>query len=300
VTISSVHTDTDLPRLAIVPTESLVPHEEYDVQRSQPLVGRLRDEGILKNPPVVAPIQGENRYVVLDGTNRAVAMLALACPHVVVQIVDYDDPELILDTWHHLVTGVPPAEFLDELRSIEGLQIEPASQLHARAELARRQAIAYLVVPGDAARAHDTGGWPPDAGQARVHVLYAVGDMRRRTATLTRAVNVYQQRGRIHRVNTDYFEQLLPLYDDASALIVFPRYAPSEIMELARQGAYLPTGITRHVIPGRVLRLNFPISVLADNRPLHEKNAWLQDWLRTKLVKQEVRYYQESTYLFDE
>jgi len=40
--------------------------------------------------------------------------------------------------------------------------------------------------------------------------------------------------------------------------------------------------------------------VLADNRPLHEKNAWLQDWLRTKLVKQEVRYYQESTYLFDE
>jgi hypothetical protein len=275
--------DADLPRLEIVPTDSLVAHEEFDPQRSEPLVGRLRSERLLKNPPIVASIQGEDRYVVLDGTNRVVAMSLLACPHIVVQVVDYDDPNLILDTWHHVVTHMPVTEFFDALNGIDGLRVEPGNQLHARAELARRQATAYALLP-------ETG----------VYLLYAEGDIQRRTATLARLVNLYQQRGRIHRVSTDHFEQLQPLYADIAALVVFPRYEPSEIVELARQGGRVPAGVTRHVIPGRALRLNFPIDVLADGRSLDEKNAWLQTWLRAKLVNQEMRYYQESTYLFDE
>lgn len=282
-----LRTDTELPRLAIVPTRSLVPHEEFDLKRSEPLAKRLRAEGVLKNPPVVASVEGEDRYVVLDGTNRLVALSVLACPHTVVQIVDYDDPNLVLDTWSHLITDMPPDEFGVAMRTVDGLRIEMATHLHARAELARRQAAAYAVLPD--ARA-------PDG----VYLLYVDGDARQRTATLARLVNLYQARGHIHRVKTDHLEWLLPLHEHVTALVVFPRYEPSEIIELARQGAALPTGVTRHVIPGRALRLNFPLSVLLDDRSLDEKNAWLQDWLRAKLAGKEVRYYQESTYLFDE
>ena len=127
----------------------------------------------------------------LDGTNRIVAMSLLACPHIVVQVVDYDDPDLILDTWHHVVTNMPVAEFFDALNGIAGLRVEPGNQLHARAELARRQATAYALLP-----------------EIGVYLLYVEGDIQRRTATLTRLVNLYQQRGRIHRVSTDHFEQL--------------------------------------------------------------------------------------------
>jgi len=282
-----LRTDTELPRLAIVPTRSLVPHEEFDLKRSEPLAKRLRAEGVLKNPPVVASVEGEDRYVVLDGTNRLVALSVLACPHTVVQIVDYDDPNLVLDTWSHLITDMPPDEFTLAMRTVDGLRIEMATHLHARAELARRQAAAYVVLSG--ARA-------PDG----VYLLYVDGDARLRTTALARLVNLYQARGHIHRVKTDHLEWLLPLYEHVTALVVFPQYEPSEIIELARQGAYLPTGVTRHVIPGRALRLNFPLSVLLDDRSLDEKNAWLQDWLRAKLADNEVRYYQESTYLFDE
>jgi hypothetical protein len=285
--MNSLHAVRELPRLAIVPTLSLMPHEELDLKRSEPLARRLRAEGMLKNPPVVAPVEGEDRYVVLDGTNRLVALSALACPHTLVQIVDYDDPNLVLDTWSHLITNMPPGEFTVAMRTVDGLRIEMATHLHARAELARRQAAAYAMLPG--ARA-------PDG----VYLLYVEGNARLRTAALARLVNLYQAHGHIHRVNTDHLEWLLPLYQDVTALVVFPRYEPSEIIELARQGATLPTGITRHVVPGRALRLNFPLSVLLDDRPLDEKNAWLQDWLRAKLADKEVRYYQESTYLFDE
>ena len=90
-------------------------------------------------------------------------------------------------------------------------------------------------------------------------------------------------------------------YDDVSALIVFPPYQPAEILELARAGLRVPTGITRHIIPARALRVNVPLDLLRDPVvTLAEKNAWWHEHVKQKLVDNEIRYYQESTYLFDE
>jgi len=266
VALTPIRREADLPGLRIVPTASLVPHEEFDLQRSEPLVARLRNESHLKNPPIVAPIEGEDRYIVLDGTNRAMAMTVLAYPHIVVQVVDYESPGLLLETWYHLVTEMPSADFLFALRTVEGLMVEPTDLLHARAELARRLATAYVIMPPDRADGHHT-----------VYLLYAEGDLHRRTMLLNRLVHVYRMRGRIHRANTDHIEHLVSYYPNVTALVVFPHYQASEIVELARQGAYLPPGITRHIIPGRVLRINFPLEVLAEDRPIEEKNAWLQE-----------------------
>jgi hypothetical protein len=295
VTAPASHNESDLPRLRIVPTASLLPHEEFDAQRSEPLIARLRRETELKNPPIVAPIEGDDRYVILDGTNRALAMRALAYRHIIVQIVDYDDPSLVLDTWFHLVTGMPPQSFFAALQSIDGLHVAHGELLHARAELARRQAAAYAIAPPRLSESRGAAHAP-----GTVYLVYAAGDIRRRTSLLNRLVGMYQEQGRIHRVGTDHLERLLPYYDEVTALVVFPRYEPSEIVELARQGATVPAGITRHIIPGRALRVNFPLAVLSDDRSLDEKNEWLQDWIRQRLVDKAVRYYQESTYLFDE
>lgn len=300
------HAEGDLPRLRIVSTKSLVPHEEHDMQRSAPLVERLRSEGVLKNPPIVAMLEDQDRYVILDGTNRALALGALSFPHVIVQVVDYDDPRLILDTWFHLVTDMGCDDLLRALGALGGVRIQTADLLHARAELARRQVIAAIITPDpcgspineqtDAQPVSDVAA----SGSNRVHVVYVDGDARRRADALKELVGVYESRGQIHRVVTDHLGQLMPYYDKVTALVVFPRYTPSEIMELAQQGAYLPSGLTRHVVPGRALRINFPLDVLSDGRSLEEKNIWLREWIRTKLASKDIRYYQESTYLFDE
>ena len=285
--LDSTPAGAPLPRLQVVPTACLVPHEQFDVSRSQPLISRLKADGALKNPPVVARIAGDDRYVVLDGTNRAVALQALACPHIVVQIVDYDDPNVVLDTWSHLVTGIPTADFLNAVQSVNGLRLAPGDLLHARAELARRQVAAFIVLP-------------PAEPSPSVLLAYVDGDVRRRSSVLTRLVNAYQLSGQVHRVHADHLEPLLPLYRQVGALVVFPHYEPSEIVELARQGAYLPSGVTRHQVPGRALRLNFPLDALMDGRTVEEKNEFLQEWLRGRLADNAVRFYQESTYLFDE
>ena len=277
------HYQHELPDLRILPVNSLLLHEEHDVQRSQPLAGRLTADGVLRNPPIVAPVPGEERFVVLDGANRVTALGTLGIPHVLAQVVNYDDEDLVLDTWHHLISGFSRNEFHRALGELIGVCLEPSNLMHARAELARRDALAYVVYPEDG-----------------VFTVCAEGDTHYRATRLNAIVGIYRTRGKIYRTNTDQLDTLLPYYDDIAALLVFPHFQPAEIIELARVGARLPAGITRHVIPRRALRVNYPIDLLRDDVSLADKNVRLQDWLRHKTMNKEVRYYQESTFLFDE
>ena len=69
-----VESEHRLPDLRFVAVEALVPHEQFDARRLEPLVQRLREEGVLRNPPIVAPFAGESdRFLVLDGANRVTA-----------------------------------------------------------------------------------------------------------------------------------------------------------------------------------------------------------------------------------
>ena len=71
-------------------------------------------------------------------------------------------------------------------------------------------------------------------------------------------------------------------------------------MELAERGKFVPTGITRHIISHRALRVNVPIALLCGDDPLEEKNEWWHEQIKSKLALNQIRLYQESTYLFDE
>lgn len=273
----------EMPDLRVVPVAELLLHEQHDAQRTEPLLQRLQTDGVLKNPPIVASIRGEQRYIVLDGANRVTAMQALGIPHIAVQVVDYEDAELILDTWHHLVKGVGAEHLKGMLQAVQGVEIELADAAHARALLARREILAFVVYLN-----------------GEVWTLQASGNLHQRTQHLNKIVGLYKVQGQIFRANTDHLPSLLPFHDDVAALVVFPRFAPAEIVDLACVGACLPAGITRHLIPRRALRINVPLTVLSSGISLPAKNAWLMDWLKQKVASKSVRFYHESTFLFDE
>lgn len=276
---------TDIPQLLILPADALVLHEEVDARRVEPLVGRLQADGILKNPPIAAAIDpgpGHNgRYVILDGANRTTALWKLEAPHQLVQLVNYGEVEL--DTWGHLVTGIPRPVFTEILAHAE-LELESSTRQEARERLAHRDVAASITDP-----------------DGHVVVVSGTGSLAVETERLRRLTSIYNGRSTIHRVKTDRLADLLPYYDEVTALIRFPGYTPEEIMRLADGGHKLPTGITRHVIHGRALRVNLPVDVLMDEqRTTEQKNEWLRDWIKHKLANREIRYYQESTFLFDE
>ncbi len=273
-----------IPDLRIVPTASLIPHEEHDPQRSAPLIARIRAAGTWLNPPVVAPLDAE-RYVILDGANRHHAAQALGYPHILVQVVNYESDAVELETWHHVISHISWFEFLRNLREIEAFHIESCDLLSARAALARREVLAYTVLSDN--RAYTLN--------ADVHSLAG------RTTILRQMVDTYKARGTLNRINTDSISMARRLYPDAVAIVVFPRYHPAEIMVAARDGIHLPPGISRHIIHGRAMRLNYPLSAFAETgETLAQKNEALHQWIQQRMAEKRVRYYAEPTYLFDE
>jgi hypothetical protein len=200
-------------------------------------------------------------------------------------VVDYESEAVRLDTWHHVVSGLPGDDFLRNLHALEGIEVEQVDLLNARAALARRAVLAYTVL-GD-------------------HHAYTLNTAARstadRTGLLCKVVDTYKRSGTLNRINTDVLSKARHDFPEAVAIVVFPRFQPAEIMVAARDGILLPPGISRHVIQGRAMRLHYPLEEFReDGAPLEAKNDRLRTWLQERNAKKRVRYYAESTYLFDE
>ena len=263
-----------------------MPHEREDRSRAGPLARRFQDSKTLKNPPLVTPSGGEGaqRYVVLDGANRVAAARASGFRDFLVQRVPYQEPPVRLCTWHHALTQTSLDALEHRFDSIAGLRTQREDTGHARALLARREAIAFIV-----------------CGKTGTLTLHGEGTLAERNDLLNSVVDGYAREVPFYRVMRDSLEDARARHPDVTSLVVFPRFQPDEILDLAVSGARLPAGITRHVIEGRALRVNLPLDVLEDTaRSLEEKNRWLSGWIAERVQSGRVRYYEESTVLFDE
>ncbi len=269
-------------KLRVVPVGSVVPHEAYDPKRVEALARRLQEDGILVNPPVVT--RWGDVYVVLDGATRVTAFQRLGYPHIVVQIVELDQDELQLHTWYHAVHSMDPTVLLALVQETPGLTVRAMAPEEVRAAFADPATLAVLhLLDGrvfrlqvDAAGAHD---W---------------------LEVLNHLVGAYTDAGTVARTLTTEMEALHAQYPDLAGLFVFPQFPIHKVLEVASQGRTMPAGITRFVVPGRVLRLNAPLDILRSHEPLHAKSAWLDQFVQHKLAHRKVRYYQEPVILLDD
>jgi hypothetical protein len=276
------------PDLRFVPVDSLVPHERHDELRFLGLVKSFREDPVLRNPPIVTPI-GPNgaeadSFVVLDGANRASAARTVGWPHMVVQVVPYEEPAVRLSTWYHALGDYTRDDFEKMLRAVPGLECRRDQPGHASAVLARRDALASVVFADGGA---DT--------------LHGGRDLKERNALLNGLVDTYRESKRYFRVTSDSLAEARERQPEVTALVVFPHFEPCEVIELAASGDRVPAGITRHLVRWRALRINIAIQRLTDaTLSLVEKNRWLQEWLHGRLLQRQVRFYEEPTVLFEE
>jgi hypothetical protein len=272
--------DRTVPVLRVWAVDRLLLHEEADAARVDRLVDALRRDGVLRNPPAVAPV-ADRRAVVLDGANRVSAVRALGLSHIVVQPVAYDDPEITLSAWRHFAAESVPGT----LRAAAEAELGPLRVIRDGAEAERRLAAGEGI-----AAILDGGGTAlvpgPAAGVAAA-------------AALSRLTVLYRNGRPVHRIAGGSLDDLRAAYG-TGALVLFRRFEKSEILGLAAQGGRLPAGITRHLVPGRALRLNTPLAWLAEPTDLAAKQAVLEAQLRQRWQAHGVRYYAEPTFLFDE
>ncbi len=272
----------NLPHLEIVPLNKVLLHEDADPYRVDGLLQRLGQDKILRNPPIVAKLESE-LYMVLDGANRITALKEMNCRDALVQIVGYFDPEIELSTWYHLVVDRTETDLFQKINEIYGIEMYSTEHEEAETLLKERRIISY-------ADFKDNGTFAFEGGD----------DLESQIASLNKMVSTYKGKAPIYRVRTDRIETLKEDYDNPTAVVVFPQYTKGEIASLATNDIKLPTGITRHVIPRRALRVNLSLDIFFDSKTLDEKNLWLGEYIRKKNASRQVRFYAESTFLFDE
>jgi hypothetical protein len=266
--------------LQIVPLDKVFPHELLDARRVDHLVKRLKAEQKLVNPPIVVEVGG--RYVVLDGATRVAAMQQLGYPHIVVQRVP-NLSVLGLRTWYHVICQISLTDLINLLQSLPEIVLVKSEPEKVLDDMLEYGGICYL---------HTAEGqvWliQPAAGINRLEALNQLTDAYLKTA------------GQVARTITRSIAALRQEHPDMTALVVFPEYSVEQVLQIAQAGRALPAGITRFIIPGRVLRLNTPLEPLRSQQSLAEKNEWLYHQVMELLSTGKARYYEEPVYLLDE
>jgi hypothetical protein len=243
------------------------------------LVKRLEQDEILHNPPVV--IAADDHYVVFDGATRTTALKQLGYPHAVVQVVS-DEDKLNLQTWIHAIRGTEPAKLTKSLNSLPEVSLIEADPHKVLDEMFEYGSLCYV-----------------HTNEGKVYLIQPVPLVNQLDA-LNKLTKTYIEAYTVDRVLDKDITRVQQEYPDLVGLVVFPTYTVEQVLQIARVGHVLPAGITRFIIPGRVLGLNVALSELMADKSLEEKNKWLYQLLKDKQVGGKVRYYEEPVYVLDE
>ena len=268
--------------LELVPVDQVTPHEEVDVKRVQRLMARLEADSWLVNPPIT--IHWKGRYVLLDGATRYAALKRLGYRYIIVQAVEPQQTDFQLHTWFHAIlhSSKPLADLFAHLRRIDGLKLLPLESKDIQAALSDPRTLCYFLdVQGQATLAQEREG---------VNRLELMKEL----------VHAYSDWGTVERTLLTDISRLMAQFPQMKTVAIFPQFVPQDVFDAATDGNLLPAGLSRFIIPGRILRLNADLARLKQEESLSEKRAWFDDFLSEKMRHSRLRFYEEPVVLLDE
>jgi len=265
--------------LAVVPLDKVFPHELIDPRRVENLIKKLNASDLFTNPPIVVP--SKDYYVVLDGATRVSSFKKLGYPHIIVQILK-DRNNYRLDTWFHAIRKIDTEILLNLLNELPEITMVKSDFKTVQAEMVEHGGLCYLQTV-DKTIYHIQ----PKAGVNHLDAL-------------NKLTNTYIQASHVTRTLHADIDNLLNEFPDLTGIAIFPVFTLDQVLQIADGGNVMPAGITRFIVPGRVMRLNADFDYLKSDRDIDEKNKWLYDLVMEKLSNDQARYYAEPIYLLDE
>lgn len=254
----------NLPNLKVVSLSKLVLHEFVDPGRVKRLSNKIKKDNIFTNPPLVAPIGQTGKFVVLDGANRTTVFKKLGFKDIVVQIVAYNKSGLELKTWNHLVSGIAAKDFFQQVKKVVSKSMIKKFKLRGNKIICR-----------------------PIKKKNFFKQIEALNKM----------VDLYNKHYKFHRLdNASNFSA----NGQDKTLIIFPKFTPQDIILVAEKNLKVPSGITRHLISGRALRIDLPMSILKQNKSLVWKNEQLKKLIKQRFEENKIRHYQEPIFIFND
>ena len=249
--------------LRIAELEHLILHEAHDATRLARVREDIENEGVQRNPVIVAPYG--DLYLVLDGAHRVLAFRGLGCRFALVQIVGL--PERA-ESWGHLLDATGLQEALRAVEEIEVLEALPEWGCLAEARFYGGERLFV--------KARKEGLVPAVRALQRLQDAYPEGDALVRRVDPGKPVELAVR----------------------EALLLYRRFTPNELVEIVSKGEELPAGVTRFVAEERVLNVRYPLGRLAGGE-LAARNEELMEFVRRSWEGNRVRYYGEPVVLFE-
>ncbi|HEX7928614.1 MAG TPA: hypothetical protein VF678_13555 [bacterium] len=275
------------PNLALVPTRSVRFHEDPERRRTLRLMDRIKAEALLRNPPIVADM-GDGHYLLLDGANRVSAFAELGYSHTPVQVADYGHESIQLKSWHHLILNGRALDLRKIYAALDGVELRQVPPEQLDQLLTFRRVYAVWV---DATTAC-WGLFPKSDGPIDVH---------QRNGVLHKIVKGYEGQSQLERIKlADYTKLSDAIRSVDHQLVLFPVLTKEELLRLAAEGVMIPTGISRHLIPGRALMINLALGFLTELMDDAAKLAHFTAYVNRLEMEGRIRFYEESVFIMNE
>ncbi|MFA4818875.1 MAG: hypothetical protein WC621_03465 [Patescibacteria group bacterium] len=274
----------NLPKLKIVSITKLCLHETVDPKRVLKLKKIIKKAHLFTNPPIVSYIPAMDKYLVLDGANRTTTLKELNFKYILVQLVEYKDSVVDLLTWNHFVSQISLQRVIDLFKGYnKKLNIlKVKSSQSAKNLLDTKPGVVYIT-------------------DGKLHyVINNFKDFKDEIAILNFAVNIYKGKHNFNRILGDNYKILKKEYPKNKVLFVYKKLLQQDIIKVVRAGLYVPSGISRHIIQGRALRVDIPIVWLKGAASLLSSNKKLKKLINSRLSLGQIRYYSEPTFIFND
>jgi hypothetical protein len=293
----------NLFELRFVHSEDLMFYETCDFKRTQKLAEEIKKDGHLKNPVLVGCINTEDgeklnhgkgeKLLVLDGVNRVSALRLLNLPDVLIQMVDYEDKKVELSSWNHLIFDAQKEKIIKKIKDLN-LEVSFCPFNWRKEALNHQKTISYFLF-------RDLSGFVVNKGGNRMVHTDASFTPEDKVKNLYQLITTYNGRSEICYLDSEnHFLSVFEHFKNSSAINLIPKFDKKEILGLVQKGILLPFGVTRFIVPHRVLGLEVSCSVLRAQTPLSEKNLFLKELLTYRIKTKKAKFYQESVTLFNE
>lgn len=295
-------------KLDFVHIENLIVHETCDFNRVRRLADQIRKDGHLKNPILVSAFPAENnthntlsqeneKLLVLDGVNQVSALKLLGYPDILVQKVNYSDPNVELTSWDHLIFKISKDKLIERLKS-ENLEIVLYDAEYMKADVGTRQ----LVHTGGRSEVDEKlVGLILFRDRSILLIRQEDSSPERKVKHLFHIIAIYNSSWEIYpHLGRDSVISAFDTLENCTAVNIISPFRKEEIAELSSRGILLPFGVSRFVIPRRILGLEISGSVLGANAPLSEKNLFLKELLSYRVKNKKTKFYQGPVFLFNE
>jgi L-serine kinase (ADP) len=260
--IMSALVDEMLKSLEIREVKSLLSHEKVISHNLKKLKEAMLNIGHLVDPMIVDKKTG----VVLDGNHRLKVLEIIECPYAVCQTVDYSSDEIKVGTWYPVMDLDA-----DKVFKLDSIKHEKVDYEAGKAAVDALKAPFMLVTKNDGCHLLNPGSYKLMEMVEEQNYIFSL----------------------LEKTAVDYVpaEELQKHMDNGKSVFFRRSYTKDEIVRAAQAHSPFPPKSTRHLIPGRIIRLNMKLGWL--HRSPEEAEAELHSMLNSRVYSGNVRKYYE-------